>query len=385
MFFYQILLILLKNNLKRALVSVINDLSTDQRVDKVCKTLQKCGYIVLLVGRKRKNSLPMENRMYKTHRMKLIFEKEAVFYAEFNIRLFFFLLFHKSDILISNDLDTLLPNFLISKIKRIPLVYDSHEYFIGVPELEKNGFARKIWLAIEKWIFPKLKHVFTVNQSIAELYQKQYNININIVRNIPLKRLTTISKTREELGLPMDKKIIILQGAGINIDRGVEELVQSMQWIKNSILLIIGNGDIIESLKTKTDELQLNEKVKFINRLTYNELINYTANADLGLTVDKDSNLNYKFSLPNKLFDYISAGIPVLASNLPEVKRIVEKYKVGEILYSHKPEIMAQTIENMLNNKEKLLEYKANTKIAATELCWENEEIELNKVYNLYN
>lgn len=376
---------MLKNNLKRALVSVINDLSTDQRVDKVCKTLQKCGYIVLLVGRKRKNSLPMENRMYKTHRMKLIFEKEAVFYAEFNIRLFFFLLFHKSDILISNDLDTLLPNFLISKIKRIPLVYDSHEYFIGVPELEKNGFARKIWLAIEKWIFPKLKHVFTVNQSIAELYQKQYNININIVRNIPLKRLTTISKTREELGLPMDKKIIILQGAGINIDRGVEELVQSMQWIKNSILLIIGNGDIIESLKTKTDELQLNEKVKFINRLTYNELINYTANADLGLTVDKDSNLNYKFSLPNKLFDYISAGIPVLASNLPEVKRIVEKYKVGEILYSHKPEIMAQTIENMLNNKEKLLEYKANTKIAATELCWENEEIELNKVYNLYN
>ena len=376
---------MLKNNLKRALVSVINDLSTDQRVDKVCKTLQKCGYIVLLVGRKKKNSLPMENRMYKTHRMKLIFEKEAVFYAEFNIRLFFFLLFHKSDILISNDLDTLLPNFLISKIKRIPLVYDSHEYFIGVPELEKNGFARKIWLAIEKWIFPKLKHVFTVNQSIAELYQKQYNININIVRNIPLKRLTTISKTREELGLPMDKKIIILQGAGINIDRGVEELVQSMQWIKNSILLIIGNGDIIESLKTKTDELQLNEKVKFINRLTYNELINYTANADLGLTVDKDSNLNYKFSLPNKLFDYISAGIPVLASNLPEVKRIVEKYKVGEILYSHKPEIMAQTIENMLNNKEKLLEYKANTKIAATELCWENEEIELNKVYNLYN
>lgn len=371
--------------MKRALVSVINDLSTDQRVDKVCKTLKKCGYNVLLVGRKKKNSLPMENRMYKTHRMKLIFEKEAVFYAEFNIRLFFFLLFHKSDILISNDLDTLLPNFLISKIKKIPLVYDSHEYFIGVPELEKNGFARKIWLAIEKWIFPKLKHVFTVNQSIAELYQKQYNININIVRNIPLKRLTTISKTREELGLPMDKKILILQGAGINIDRGVEELVQSMQWIKNSILLIIGNGDIIESLKTKTDELQLNEKVKFINRLSYNELINYTANADLGLTVDKDSNLNYKFSLPNKLFDYISAGIPVLASNLPEVKRIVEKYKVGEILYSHNPEIMAQTIENMLNNKEKLLEYKANTKIAATELCWENEEKELNKVYNLYN
>ncbi len=371
--------------MKKAIVSVINDLSTDQRVDKVCKTLRKCGYDVLLVGRKKKNSLQLDERNYKCHRMKLLFEKEAVFYAEFNLRLFLLLLFRKADLLISNDLDTLLPNYLISKIKKTPLVYDSHEYFTAVPELEKNPFARNIWLKIERWIFPKLRHVFTVNQSIAEIYQNEYNIKVNVVRNIPLKREEKISVSKKELGLAEDKSILILQGAGINIDRGVEELVQSMKWLDNSILLIIGNGDVIDDLKLQAEALNLNNKVKFINKLPYNELIKYTSSADLGITIDKDSNLNYRFSLPNKLFDYIAAGIPVLASNLPEVSRIVNKYQVGEILNSHKPEDIAEKISEMLNDKEKLNYYKNNTKSAAQELCWENEEKELINVYNLYS
>lgn len=369
--------------MKRAIVSVTNDLSTDQRVDKVCKTLQKCGFEVLLVGRLRKNSLPLEKRIYKTHRMKLLFEKEAIFYAEFNFRLFLLLLYKKTNLLISNDLDTLLPNFLISKIKKTPLVYDSHEYFTGVPELEKNHFAKKIWLSIEKWIFPKLKHIFTVNESIADIYNKQYHIKPQIVRNIPLKRENTALKSRQELGLPEDKKILILQGAGINMDRGVEELVEAMQWI-NAILLIIGNGDVIEDLIKRSIKLKLTDKIIFINRLPYNELFNYTSNSDLGLTLDKDTNLNYRYSLPNKLFDYINAGIPVLASDLTEVKRIVNQYNVGEILSNHKPEIIAKTIEKLINDAEKIKMYKENTKKAATELCWENEEKELINVYKNY-
>ncbi len=370
--------------MKRAIVSVINDLSTDQRVDKVCKTLIKAGYEVLLVGRRKKDSRNLEERLYKTHRMNLLFEKEAIFYAEFNIRLFFFLLFNKPNLLIANDLDTLLPNFLISKIKRIPLVYDSHEYFTEVPELINNNFARNIWLKIEKFIFPKLKHAFTVNESIAEIYKKKYNIEVNVVRNIPLRKDNQAIKLKKELGLEENKNILILQGAGINVDRGVEELVEAMQFLENTLLLIIGDGDVIEDLKKLTVMLNIQHKIEFRKRLPYQELIHYTANADLGLSLDKDTNLNYRFSLPNKLFDYINAGIPVLVSDLPEVKRIVTEYKVGEILNSHKPEVISEKIKNMLEDKEKLAEYKKNTQKAATELCWENEEKELLKVYNLY-
>ncbi len=370
--------------MKRAIVSVINDLSTDQRVDKVCKTLTKAGYDVLLVGRRKKDSRNLEERLYKTHRMNLLFEKEAIFYAEFNIRLFFFLLFNKTSLLIANDLDTLLPNFLISNLKRIPLVYDSHEYFTEVPELINNNFARNIWLKIENIIFPRLKHVFTVNQSIAEIYKTKYNVNVNIVRNIPLRKENQIIKSRKELGLDENKSIILLQGAGINIDRGVEELVEAMQYMENILLLIIGDGDVINDLKNLTEKLKIQHKVEFIKRIPYQELIHYTANADLGLSLDKDTNLNYRYSLPNKLFDYINAGIPVLVSDLPEVKRIVTEYNVGEILFSHKPEDIAEKIRNMLKNKDKIAEYKTNTQKASLVLCWENEEKELLKVYDLY-
>ncbi len=102
--------------MKKAIVSVSNDLATDRRVDKNCQALLKSGYEVLLIGRKRKDSLAIERREYKTHRMRLLFDKGFLFYAELNCRLFFYILFHKADLLFSNDLDTLLPNYLISKI-----------------------------------------------------------------------------------------------------------------------------------------------------------------------------------------------------------------------------------------------------------------------------
>jgi len=370
--------------LKIAFVSVTNDLTTDQRVDKVCKTLMKCGFEVQLVGRKKIDSQSLDERTYSAERLRLLFEKNIFFYAEFNLRLFFYLLIRKPDLLIANDLDTLLPNYLISKIKRIPLVYDSHEYFCGVPELEKNNFARRIWLSIEKWIFPKLKHVFTVNDSIAELYHKQYKILPKVVRNIPLRQENIIIKTRTELNLPVDKKIVLLQGAGINLDRGVEELIEAMQWVDNTLLLIIGGGDVYYLLQQKTASMGLTDKIQFIKKLPYSELMQYTANADLGLTLDKDSNLNYRFSLPNKLFDYIHAGIAVLSSDLIEIRKIIEQYEIGEIISDHQPETIALHINKLLADDERRLKYAANTKTAANELCWENEEKELLNVYQKY-
>ena len=344
----------------------------------------KCGFEVVLVGRTRQESQLLAKRSYTTERMHLLFEKEAVFYAEFNFRLFFFLLFRKADVLISNDLDTLLPNYLVSKIKNIPLVYDSHEYFCGVPELEQNDFARKCWLSIEKSIFPRLKHVFTVNDSIAELYKKQYNVDVKVVRNIPLKRDRLITKTRQDLNLPVDKKILLLQGAGINVDRGVEELIDAMQWINNAVLLIIGGGDVIENLKMQVIALQLNDKIRFIPKLPFDELYNYTVLADLGLTLDKNTNINYRFSLPNKLFDYISAGIPVLSSDLKEIRKVIEKYNIGEILSDLQPEHIATHINQLLEDDIKMAAFRKNTFFANEELCWENEEKELIKVYQKY-
>ena len=365
---------------KRVLISVTNDLATDQRVKKVCASLYKMGYDVLLIGRKLPDSISLD-RPYPTIRMRLVFNKGALFYAEYNIRLFLLLLFSKATVFHANDLDTLLANFIASKLRGIPLVYDSHEYFTGVPEIQNRPLVKAIWLSIEKRIFPKLSFIFTVNESIANLYKKEYNKDLRILRNIPEKVDLKIYKTRKELGLPLNKAIVITQGAGINIDRGIEEALEAMQYLPHVCFLIIGNGDVVALLKEKTLELNLSNNVIFKGRMPYQEMMQYTRHAALGLTLDKDSNINYKFSLPNKLFDYIHAGIPILASKLIEVEYIINSYKIGLFIDNHTPKHIADQINKAINDSDLRDKWALNNIRAKKELHWKNEEKELLEVY----
>ncbi len=372
--------------MKRAIVSVINDLSTDQRVHKVCTTLHKMGYAVTLVGRKQRKSLPLVKRDYKTKRMFLLFEKGPLFYLEFQKRLFWYLLFHKADVLVANDLDTLFPNYLISKLKNTNLVYDSHELFCEVPELQANPAKKKMWKRVERWIFPKLKNVFTVNKSIAKIYSEEYKVDVKVVRNVPLaaNQKNIEHQSKAELGLPMDKKTIVLQGAGINIDRGAEEAVQAMQFVTDAVLLIIGSGDVIDVLKQMVLDFKLQDKVIFIGKVPFEKLMQYTSLAHLGLTLDKDTNINYRYSLPNKLFDYVHAGVPVLSSDLVEIKNIIREYEIGDIIDNHNPKHIADKINSILKEETKLQVWKKNTKIAAEKLNWELEEQQLIVVYKQF-
>lgn len=369
---------------KKAIVSVINDLVTDQRVKKTCQTLTALGFEVTLTGRRLRSSPAMDDRPYRIVRMKLFAEKGPLFYLCFNLRLFFFLLFHKAGLLVANDLDTLLPNYLISRLKQIPLVYDSHEYFTGVPELVNRKKVQSVWKSIEKRIFPQLKKVITVNDSIAGLYEKEYGIKPVVVRNVSAARKIPEIQTRASLGLPDNKFILILQGSGINMHRGAEEMVLAMQYINDAVLLIVGGGDVIGRLKDMVKKNLLEHKVIFRPRQPYDKLFKLTCSADLGLTLDKDTNINYRYSLPNKLFDYIQARIPVLASPLPEIKKIIEQYDIGDFIPGHEPKMIAEKVNQILANQELIHKWKKNINFAATQLTWENEERNLKKIFEGY-
>jgi glycosyltransferase involved in cell wall biosynthesis len=354
--------------MSRIVVSVINDLVTDQRVHRICNTLHNNGFEVLLVGRKLKTSIDLQ-RDYETHRMELVFTKGFLFYAFFNIRLFFFLLFKKVDILLSNDLDTLAANYFVSKLRNKKLVFDSHEYFPEVPELIDRKNVQNFWLRIEKAIIPKLKFAYTVSPSIGELYQQKYNVNFQIIRNLP-------SSSDNKEFFKFEDKTILYQGA-LNVGRGIELIIESMKLLPEYKLLIIGDGDISKELKDLTTKFELNSQVQFLGRLPIEELKLVTGKAHLGVSLEEDRGLNYRFALPNKLFDYIQAEIPVVVSDLPEMKAIVEEYHVGEILKERTAENLAELIVNIVNDKEKYKFYSKNLKEAAKNLCWEIEEKKL--------
>jgi glycosyltransferase involved in cell wall biosynthesis len=354
---------------QKIIVSVTNDLSTDQRVDKICNTLLELNFDVLLVGRILPNSISVK-RTYSTRRFKLWFNKGALFYANYNIRLFFFLLFNKTDVLWSNDLDTLLANYIISKWNNKKLIFDSHEYFTEVPELIDRPKVKKIWKGIERRILPKLKHVLTVSASISELYQKEYGINVKLLRNVPpLKKHNVDVHNIKVKG----KKILIYQGA-INVNRGIEYMVESMKNIENAILYIVGYGDISSKISELIISLQLEEKVIMLGEIPLEKLHGYTEQADLGLSLEEDKGLNYRFALPNKLFNYIQAGLPVLVSYLPEMKNLVNQYEVGDVIEKHNTKHIAEKINSMLNNKEQMQIWSGNAQKAALELNWDKEK-----------
>lgn len=359
---------------KKIFVSVTNDLVTDQRVNKVCNSLHMASFEVHLLGRVLKKSPKLEKRKYSTKRFRLFFEKGPFFYLSYNLYLFLYLIRHKPDILLSNDLDTLPANYLASKLLDCSLVYDSHEYYTEVPELINRKRVRRVWESIESWILPNIDSAYTVSHSIAEEYKKKYGIKMRLVRNFPvLQEYSFSEKVRS------NEKLIIYQGA-LNVHRGIEFMVEAMQWVKNAKFIIVGSGDIEEKIKQQIDLLGLNQKVKMLGRKNLEDLRAVTIKADLGISLEEKKGLNYTYALPNKLFDYIHARVPVLATDLPEVSLIFKKYEVGRMINTHQPIEIANAVNSMLES-QKINFWKEQCQLAAVEYNWQNEEKTLLSIF----
>jgi glycosyltransferase involved in cell wall biosynthesis len=360
------------------ILAVTNDISTDQRVIRTVHSLQKMKASITVIGRRLSHTVSDSVPNIRAIRMRLLFNTGPLFYAEYNMRLFFRLLAMKVDILVSNDLDTLPAVYLASVIKKTDLVYDSHEYFTEVPELNNRPFIRKIWEKIESRILPHIRFASTVSAPIAEAYRKKYGIKMEVIRNLPFRRP---KESAPAIQLQKkSEKIIIYQGV-LNMGRGLEMAIKAMQYTENILLVIVGGGDVDEQLRELARSMGLPGKVIFTGRVTPDRLFDYTRQADLGISLEEDLGLNYRFALPNKVFDYIQAGVPVLVSDLPEVKSIVLQYGVGMVNPAKTPEELGVLFQNILEDEAKLEAWKLNLHKAAAELCWENEEP---KLLNLY-
>ena len=349
----------------KVLVSVFNNLSTDQRVEKVCRTLSENGFTIELIGNNW-GGLPDLKRDYPVSRIILKSKILRYAYVEFQWKLYKELL-KKADqhtILLSNDLDTLLPNYLVSKKLNLPLVYDSHEIFTEMPSV--NGrFTQNIWRSLESFIVPKLKFMMTASESYADWFHKTYGIERPVVvQNFPLK-----SGNPQDYSIVNSPKVIIYQGV-INPSRGLDKLIPEMHKIENAELWIAGDGPKKKEFQELTKNLGLDDKVKFIGKILPEKLREITQKADLGVSIEENNGLSYYFSMPNKISDYIQARIPVVVSDFPEMRKVADHFKAGEKIRDYNE--LAQKIQLVLNNGKH--SYKDALDHAASQLCWENEE-----------
>ena len=356
---------------KKIVFTVTTDLTYDQRMIRICTSLANAGYNVTLVGRRMKASLPLCTQPFLQKRINCLFEKGKLFYAEYNIRLFFYLLFKKMDCIGAIDLDTILPGYFISKIKKVNRVYDAHELFCEMKEIATRPAIYKVWKKIERYTVPKFLIGYTVNQPIADEFKKMYGVTYEVIRNIALLRDITVPEKKE--------KFILYQGA-INEGRSFETLIPAMKDV-NCQLIICGDGNFMEQAQQLVKENNLQDKVIFKGKIKPEELRTITQQAYIGITLFDDKGLSNYYSLANRFFDYLHAGIPQLCVNYPVYKEINDQYNIAVLADDTSEKNLALLLNNLLANEFDYNILQQNCLKARQELNWQEEEKKLLQFY----
>ncbi len=364
---------------KRILVAVNNDLLTDARVHRACSSLHAAGYEVELIGRLLPEGNSPLSRPYRTRRFPMRIRKGPLFYAEFNLKLYRTLRKLQGDAILCNDTDALLACYTAARRKHIPLLFDAHELFPELPEVVGRPWVRRTWQALENYIFPKLRYSYTVCQSIAEYYRNRYGIRMSVVRNIPQREKAPLKNTvppahtqqnTPEISIPPGMKMLLYQGT-VNIGRGIEWILSAMPLLPDCILYICGAGDCLQEMQQMAARSAAADRIRFTGRIPQEQLKYYTLRADLGFVLLEKLGLSYYYALPNRMFDYMHYGVPVLATDFPEIRRIVEEAGSGSLIDRYEPEYVAARIRDMLQAWS-APEQRAALRRRAESYCWEN-------------
>ena len=378
------------------IVAVTNDLVTDQRVDRTCRALTADGWRVTLVGRRLPHSPELAPRGYAVRRMRLLFRRSAAFYAEYNIRLFLLLLFSRADAVFSNDTDTLAACCLAARLRCKPLYYDAHELFPDVPELQGRPRVQNVWKWIECKALPHVTQAFTVSQSVADEYRRRYGIDMTVVRNVPDRisnfefRISNFKITQTIKQSSNQAFSTLLYQGVVNIGRGIREMIDVLPLLPDCRLVVAGDGDLLEQMKAYAAALPWHDRVVFLGRVQPDRLRALTAQATLGLCLLEDLGLNYRYSLPNRIADFAQAGVPVLATDFPEIRRVIEEYGTGTLVeplpadkkgeaYTQYIARLAEAVRDALRHWRDLpeQEYRRRFARAADELNWQHEQKKL--------
>lgn len=362
---------------KKIIFTVTNDLSYDQRMQRICTSLAKKGHDVVLLGRQLTDSRPLEERNFQQLRLRLHFTKGKLFYLEYNLRLLWFLFTSKWDAVCGVDLDTIAPCFLSSTIKGKPCVYDAHEYFTEVPEVQDRPVTRFIWEMLARVVIPRIKYAYTVGPVLAKVLSSRYKTSFAVIRNVPF---CAHAPNAQPPG-PEEPFVLIYQGV-LNCGRGLDVAIRTVAGLGGVQLWIFGEGDLSDELRALAASLKVGDKVVFHGKVLPDDLRRETPKAHVGLNLLENKGLNYYYSLANKAFDYIQAGVPAICMDFPEYRELNQRYAVFHLLEDLTVERLTEAVLKLKENRKYLEELKTNCREAAKELCWEQEEEKLYRFWD---
>lgn len=287
----------------------------------------------------------------------------------------------KYDIYHSNDLNTLPQGYICSKwrLKKKKLIYDSHEV-----QTSRTGYNSPIYGKMEGFLIKKMDEMIVENHTRAVYNEELYGFYPNVVHNYPFKQ-TSHNEEKVDLhrilGISEDEKILLYQG-GIQTGRGLDQLIRAAPLFQEGILVLMGDGRIKKELQTIVQDMKLEDKVKFLPKVPLAELPKYTRNAYLGFQVLNNVCFNHYSASSNKLFEYMMAGVPVVACDFPEIKRVVEGDGTGICVDSHDPESIANGVNWMLQNTSEHENMKKRALVASQKYNWEKEKDLFLKIYH---
>ncbi|MCC6290436.1 MAG: glycosyltransferase [Chitinophagaceae bacterium] len=277
------------------------------------------------------------------------------------------------DAICAIDLDTIIPCYFISRLKKVKRIYDAHELFTEMKEIVTRPPIQKFWLDIERKFVPRFPVAYTVSHTIANEFKKRYGAWFDVIRNMPYL-INDVSATN----IPQHKNILY-QGA-VNQARGFESLIPAMQAIEAQ-LYIYGDGNFMPRLKSLIKAYAVEQKVFLMGMKTPEELKEITANAYIGINLVENIGLNQYYSLANKFFDYIQAGIPQITMRFPEYENINNEYEVAVLIDDLTAKTIADAYTKLCDN-DFYNRLKQNCLEAGKVYNWQNEEKKLISIYN---
>lgn len=359
--------------------AITGNFATDQRMQRITAVAVECGWKPVLYHRPhfkyKKVSLATTGFQGELKEINPIFKSGILFYLFYNLSLFCRLLFKKAGAFYAVDSDTL-PAFIALKIFRsVPLVYDAHEYFSEVPELNNQTSKKAIWNLITRWGVNLSDDRLTVGPQLAQELEKRYNKGFKVVRNVPASE--PIPATTPTV---LPRPTIIYQGA-LNEGRELELLIDAMESLPEMDALIAGEGDLSQSLRERARQMP---NVIFLGLKSPAELKSLTPACFAGFNLlDASGSLSYHFSLSNKYFDYMLAGVPSISSELPEYRALNNETNAGVCIQNKKDELI-KTLKNWLIHQEIHQKLKENAIIASKRFNWETEKVVLHQVFNSF-